>query len=60
MSVTGRCINTCTTPKQGFIEEDQVIEFSDINTWDVKKFPFLKHFEEIAVLSDKSDDPLFD
>ncbi len=48
MSVTGKCINTCTVPVRGFIEEDQVIDFPETDSWDVKAFPYLKHFEEIV------------
>ncbi|MCK5602582.1 hypothetical protein KAR91_11950 [Candidatus Pacearchaeota archaeon] len=41
-----KCKTTCTTPTHGYVEEGQTITF-DIPKWDLKKFSYLKHFDQV-------------
>lgn len=45
MSLAAKCETTCTTPQHGFVARDREVVF-DLPEWDLKKFPYLKHFTE--------------
>ena len=42
-----KCMNDCTTPTHGKVVEGVFVQF-DIETWDRQKYPYLKHFRQVA------------
>ena len=45
MPLAGKCIQECTTPQHGYVQDGRDVEF-ELPEWDLKKFPYLKHFKQ--------------
>lgn len=57
--LVGKAKRDCTTPMHGLVESAEVKNF-DLRFWDVKSFPFLKHFDEINIFEEEEALPLSD
>ena len=51
--ISGKAKVACTVPKLGYVAADDVKNF-DIEDWDVKKYPYLKHFNKFDVLEEEA------
>lgn len=56
MSVSAMCTMTCTTPYHGLVESGEIKQFP-FSEFDVGKYKYLKHFEELPILF-LEDDPV--
>lgn len=54
MAITVRCINTCTVPKVGYVDDGEV-RVLDIDKFDIDKYKYLKHFELLSLFEDDND-----
>lgn len=45
MPLAAKCTQECTTPQHGFVADGRDVVF-ELPSWDLKKFPYLKHFRQ--------------